>query len=209
MTDARPARPRRSAAQTREHILETAHDLFYWQGIRATGVHQIAAGAGVAPTTLYRVFASKDDLVAAYVERADRLYQEWFTSTIAEAGPDPRAKILSLFDAQSDQVDPTRCRGCPFAMALAELPDKGLPAHRHAVESRARVRDAFRRLTADLAGVTRIDDSDELADRLMLIFEGVYATVTSLGSTGPAVRARALVQTLLPAPSEPEPRPRP
>ena len=61
----------RSSAQTREHVLAVANDLFYWHGIRATGVDRVAAEAGVAPTTLYRLFASKDDLIAAYIERAD------------------------------------------------------------------------------------------------------------------------------------------
>jgi AcrR family transcriptional regulator len=69
-------RTRRTAAQTREHVLAIANELFYWHGIRATGIDAVAAEAGVAPTTLYRLFASKDDLIAAYVERADRLYRE-------------------------------------------------------------------------------------------------------------------------------------
>ena len=60
---------RRTSAETRDHILEVAERLFYWDGIRATGVDTVAAEAGVAPTTLYRLFASKDDLVAAYVDR--------------------------------------------------------------------------------------------------------------------------------------------
>jgi AcrR family transcriptional regulator len=63
----------RSAAQTREHVLGVAHELFYWHGIRATGVDRVAAEAAVAPTTLYRLFASKDDLIAAYIARASLL----------------------------------------------------------------------------------------------------------------------------------------
>ena len=38
-----------------------AENLFYWHGITATGVDRIAAEAGIAPTTLYRLFRSKDD----------------------------------------------------------------------------------------------------------------------------------------------------
>src|SRR3954463_13314738 len=96
MTPASAPRPRRTAAQTREHVLAVAHELFYWHGIRATGVDAIAAAAGVAPTTLYRLFASKDDLIAAYIERADRLYRQWMTeATAAGVGP-PRERILAL-----------------------------------------------------------------------------------------------------------------
>ena len=76
---------RRSGAQTREHVLEVTHELFYWNGIRATGIDRIAAAADVAPTTLYRLFASKDDLIGAYMERAGQLYRDWFDAA-AQAG---------------------------------------------------------------------------------------------------------------------------
>ena len=58
---------RRSSAQTRERVLDATHELFYWHGIHATGVDAVASAAEVAPTTLYRIFGSKDGLVAAYV----------------------------------------------------------------------------------------------------------------------------------------------
>ena len=84
---------RRSSAETREHVLAVAHELFYWQGIRATGVDKVAAEAEVAPTTLYRLFASKDDLVAAYVERADRGYRDWLTAATAAEVGSPRERL--------------------------------------------------------------------------------------------------------------------
>ena len=56
---------RRSAKETRKHVLAGAHDLFDWRSIKGTGVDAVAAAAGVAPKTLDRLFASKDDLVAA------------------------------------------------------------------------------------------------------------------------------------------------
>ena len=36
----------RSSAETREHVLGVAHELFYWHGIRATGVDRVAVAAG-------------------------------------------------------------------------------------------------------------------------------------------------------------------
>ena len=187
----------RTAAQTREHVLRVARDLFYWEGIRATGVDRIAAAAGVAPTTLYRLFRSKDDLVAAYVDREGRLYREWFTAALEAGGPDPRARLLALFDALTEQVQPDQCRGCPFQMALAELPPPELAAHQGAVETKAWVRATLGELTAELATSTPVDDPAELADQLMLVIEGVYASVASLGNEGPARRARALAERLL------------
>jgi AcrR family transcriptional regulator len=187
----------RSSADTREHVLGVAHDLFYWQGIRATGVDRVAAEAGVAPTTLYRLFASKDDLIAAYIERAGRLYREWFDAAAAAGGADPRAQILALFDALAEQVQPQHCRGCPFLMALAEFPDPAHPAHRAAVTVKAWARDRLGQLTADLARGGRRPRADLLADQLSLIMEGTYASAQALSAGGPARHARAAAESLL------------
>lgn len=184
----------RTAAQTREHVLRVAHDLFYWHGIRATGVDRVAAEAGVAPTTLYRLFASKDDLVAAYVAQADEMSRSWISTAIDGAGPDPRQRILAVFDALAKQIEPDLCRGCAFLMTLAEFPDPTLPAHRHAVAAKTWVREQVGELTAQLSDV---DDPETLADQLTLVIEGVNASTQSLGADGPATKARLLAETLL------------
>jgi AcrR family transcriptional regulator len=192
-------RPRRTAAETREHVLAVAHELFYWHGIRATGVDAIAAEAEVAPTTLYRLFASKDDLIAAYIERADGLYREWMTAATPPDVGSARERILALFDALAEQVQPQRCRGCPFLMALAEFPDPQLPAHAGAVATKAWVRGHMGELTAAL----EISDPDALADQLAVVMEGVYASAQALGADGPARRARAIAETLIEAAARP------
>src|ERR1043166_3929511 len=60
-----PAAQNRAAP--RDRIVAAACDLFYRDGIRAVGVDAIAAAAGTNKMTLYRHFASKDELVAAYL----------------------------------------------------------------------------------------------------------------------------------------------
>ena len=193
-------RARRSSAETREHVLAVAHDLFYWEGIRATGVDRVASEADVAPTTLYRLFASKDDLVAAYIEREDRLYREWFDAAVEAGGPSPRGRILALFDALAEQVRPERCRGCPFQMTLAEFPDATTSARRNAVANKAWVRERLGELTGELAETSPIDDPAALADELALLMEGVYASAQASSAEGPAARARALAEALTDAP---------
>jgi AcrR family transcriptional regulator len=178
-------RPRRSAADSRAHVLDVAHELFYWQGIRGTGVDAIAAKANVAPTTLYRLFESKDDLVAAYVERAAERYRSWFEDALGPPDDPARTRILRLFDALGEQVQPERCRGCPFLMALGELPDPEHPAHRHAVALKQWVRGRFH----DLAGAR--------GDQVTLVFEGVYASAQALTAAGPPRAAAGLVGDLL------------
>jgi AcrR family transcriptional regulator len=190
---------RRTAAETREHVLAVAQRLFYWNGIRATGVDSIATEAGVAPTTLYRLFASKDDLVAAYVEANAAGYKEWVTDMTRPELGNPRERILSLFDALGEQVQPERCRGCPFLMTLAEFPDPTHPARVIAIATKAWVRDRLRELTDELSADTTVADPVALGDRLAVVMEGVYASVQALGADGPALQARVVAEILIDA----------
>ncbi len=176
-------------------MLDIAHELFYWQGIRSVGVDKIAAEAGIAPTTLYRLFASKDDLIAAYLQRAHVRYREWFTAAAEAGGDDPRAQILAVFDELLIAIQPDRCRGCPFLMALAEFPDAGLASHREAVAMKHWVHEQF----AVLCERLEVSDPGLLADHLTLLFEGAYASVQAMGLAGPVRQARLLAETLLPA----------
>lgn len=190
---------RRSAKQTREHVLEVAHQLFYWRGIRATGVDLLAAESGVAATTLYRLFPGKDNLVAAYLLRAAEHYREWFDAAAAAGGTSPPDRILAVFDALTEQTRPEQCRGCPFLMALAEFPEPEHPARLAAIE----VKDWVRRRWGELAEafVASRDApsraAEDLADHLALLMEGVYASTQAHGHLGPARRARSLVAALL------------
>lgn len=176
-------------------MLEVAHQLFYWQGIHAVGVDKIAAEAGIAPTTLYRLFASKNDLISAYVERAHLAYREWFSTAIAAGGDEPRDRILAAFDALMVQMQPDRCRGCPFLMVLTEFPDADLASHQQAVAMKQWVHEQF----AELVEGLEVDDPELLTTHLTLIFEGAYASVQALGITGPASQARLLAASILPA----------
>lgn len=185
----------RTAAETRSHVLRVAGELFYLRGIRATGVDLVAAEAGVAPTTLYRLFASKDDLVGAYVERADLDFRDLFTAAVEGAGPDPRDRILAVFDLVLAEVSADAFRGCKFLMSLAEFPQIELPAHRNALAAKSWTRERI----GELVGELGVDDPAELADHLMLIFEGLHASAQSFGPDGPVKRARGLAERLLSA----------
>jgi AcrR family transcriptional regulator len=194
----KPPKQRRPAAETREHVLDVAHELFYWKGIRATGIDRVAAEAGVAPTALYRLFPSKDALVAAYIERAERRYREWFEQATAADGRTPAERILSLFEALAERTRPDICRGCPFMLALTEFPDAEVEAHQSSVRLKQWVRGRLRRLAKDhAASCSNEVEAGRLADHLTLLFEGVYATVQALGPDGPAKRARQLAAGLL------------
>src|SRR5947209_18464322 len=64
---------KRERIPPRARILAAAGELFYREGIRAVGVDAIAEAAGTNKMTLYRHFASKDELVAEYLRERARL----------------------------------------------------------------------------------------------------------------------------------------
>jgi AcrR family transcriptional regulator len=174
---------RRPAGETREHVLAVAHDLFYANGIRQTGVDRVVAAAGIGPTTLYRLFGSKDGLVTAYVEREAAAYSEWMSGLIEDESP--RDGLRAFMRGVAEQVEGSRCRGCPFQIAVAEIPDPAHPAHQAAVALKRHVRDTLR----DLAGTAGAPDPEATGDQLMLLAEGSYAAARSLDSSAISLRA--------------------
>jgi AcrR family transcriptional regulator len=75
-------------ARTRTAIQRHALRLFREQGFQATTMEQIAAAAEVAPSTVFRYFATKEDLavLADYMSMRTRL-TEVFTGQPAELNP--------------------------------------------------------------------------------------------------------------------------
>lgn len=197
-------RTRRSADETRTHLLDVAEQQFYQRGIHATGVDRIAAEAGVAPTTLYRLFASKDDLVAAYVDRYAVGYRAWIESVTSAPGLSPRDRILAFFDGLAGITASDGFRGCPFLMTLAEYPDPGSAAHRIAQDVKSWVRAHLRELVGQLPHLAP-GKADGVADRLALIVEGLYASTAALGADGPARQARSLAALVIDAAREGDP----
>jgi len=172
-----------------------AAELFYRDGIRATGVDTVAARSGVAPPTLYRVFATKDDLVAAYVRRCSAAYRERLETVTATGSA--RERLLAVFTLFAEDATSEPCRGCPFVLVLAEYPDPGSAPHRESVAHKAWVRTLLRELVAQLATESPFDDADVLAEHLTVIAEGVYGVAQSLGGEGPARYARSGAQALI------------
>lgn len=191
------ARPRRSAAQTREHVLTVADELFYRDGIRATGIDTVAARAGVAPPTLYRLFATKDDLVAAYVERCSSAYKDRLTAVSQPSAGTARQRLLAVFTVFADDAVSDPCRGCPFLLVLAEFPDPASPAHVQAVAHKTWVRELLRGLVRDLADDYQLDDPASLAEQLAVVAEGIYGSAQTLGGTGPARHGRDCADSLI------------
>ncbi|MHA6204938.1 TetR/AcrR family transcriptional regulator [Dyella soli] len=102
----------------RERILRTAHDLFYQEGIRATGIDRVIAEAGVTKVTFYRHFPSKNDLVQAFLEFRHERWMTWFRKALGrheDKGVDAVVEAMREWFTQPD------FRGCAFINTVVEL----------------------------------------------------------------------------------------
>src|SRR6516164_7773809 len=95
-TKRRRGAPRRDEPSARTRLVETATELFYQEGIRAVGIDTVVARSGVSKSSLYRTFASKDELIAAFAEEENRRFWRWWDETVRRFDGSPRAQINAL-----------------------------------------------------------------------------------------------------------------
>lgn len=101
----------------RERILLTAHDIFYQEGIRATGIDRLIAESGVTKVTFYRHFPSKKDLIREYLEYRHSYWMTWFADALQRHGNSTKAILPAL----SEWFGDAHFRGCAFINSVAEL----------------------------------------------------------------------------------------
>lgn len=179
----------------RDRVLGAAAQLFYARGIEATGINAITAAAGVAKMSLYNNFASKDELVSAYIEAR---HQEWLglyaarVSTAATAGE----RIAAVFDAYVDHAElgyEYAFRGCGLLNAAAELP-AGSPGrdrvriHKEAVEGILR---------AHLSTLTTPARAAAVAEHCSFLLEGAVARAGLEGNASRLERAKTIAMSLV------------
>jgi AcrR family transcriptional regulator len=174
----------------RERILTVARELFYRSGIHAVGVDAIAEAAGTNKMTLYRHFASKDELVAACLrEFAREVDADWEAFAAAHPG-DPRGQLLAWLQHIGEWLVREAGRGCALANAAVELPDIDHPARRVIREHKS----ALRQRLADLCRDAGLNDPEGFAAEAFLLCEGARIASQSLGSDEPLIRLPVLLK---------------
>lgn len=176
-------------------VFEAARDLFYHRGIRAVGVDEIVCKAGVTKPSLYRAFASKDDLIAACLEESDREVRAEIKLVLEDAGDDPCEQLHALIRYYARKIASPDFRGCPMSNTAVEIPEPGHPG-------RAVLETCKANMRALMVGITRqldIDRPEELADGLVLVIEGGMSAHHIFGSQGPCAAMVATGEALIDA----------
>jgi AcrR family transcriptional regulator len=178
-----------------ERILETASALFYDRGIRAVGVDLIADEAGTTKKTLYDRFGSKDELVAAYLNRRAGRWVDFLTDHLDRQAPDPGPRrVLAVVDALEEWLS-GQDRGCAFVNAYAEIGGTDHPGNEVIRADKRFMRALFVRLV----GEAGIPEPDLVGAQLHLLYEGAIVARTAGGMEKAYDEARAAMHRLLAA----------
>ncbi len=181
----------------RERLLKAAADLFYADGIVATGIDTIIKKAGVAKMSLYNNFSSKADLIEAYI---DERHSEWLSLYIKRlnTATTPQARVLAIFDAYMDHATfeyERGFRGCGILNAAAELPAKSqgreaVRRHKEEVES------LLLQHLLEYPSITS-EKASSVAEHLSFLLEGAMARAGLEGSEEKIQKAKAIATLIL------------
>lgn len=154
----------------RDRIVAAAAKLFYDFGINPVGVEQIRETANVSKRTLYKYFATKEDLAVAAMEQ---LGDAWFDAVTNSSSDDPREKIVHVFRMFEPMAKKDDFFGCIMMNTSIEL--RSTDAHAIDVVRQFKIKlyDYFKE-QAILMGVA---EPAVLAEQLVLLHDGCSAWI--------------------------------
>ncbi|MFC8536694.1 TetR/AcrR family transcriptional regulator [Streptomyces sp. NPDC057249] len=172
----------------REALLDTVEDLFYERGIQAVGMDDVRAASGLPLKRIYRFFPAKEDLVVAMLKHRDRRWRGSLANHV-EKVPDPRERVLAIFDWLAEWFAEPGFRGCAWINACGEL---GPSSQAVLAEVRSH-KQAFHDQIAVWVHATGLP----VVEPVFLLAEGAMVTAGISGDPAPARHARAAAATLL------------
>jgi AcrR family transcriptional regulator len=184
-------------ASKRDELIDAAIRLFNRHGYHATGVDRLMEETGIAKTTLYRYFATKEELIVAALARIDEIAREDMRAFVEAASDDPRERILATFDWLDVWLNQAEFKGCPFVAAAAEYGSVTDPVFQQ-VRLHKRLTLAY---FEELVRAARMTNPRGIARQLVMLHEGAVAFAQVLGPEGVAAEARKAADRLIGQPS--------
>lgn len=181
------------ARNLQEHILQTASELFYSQGIKATGVDAIVKAAGTTKMSLYKYYPSKDDLVVAHLRKSREAMLNRILAGMAARGGEPKQQLLAVFAVFDELLANAAFRGCPFINASAEFAEADSPIQLASAE----FADAFGKILADLARQAGAYDPEKLAKQLAMLISGAIVSEQMRRQSSAMATAAAAAEILI------------
>lgn len=153
---------------------------------------ELIAETGLGKATVYRLFAAKDVLVGAYLERLSAQILGLIDGDITRHG-DARTALLAILGSIDHDLHRPGFRGCPFNNASIEYDD---PAHPARAQARC-YREALRDRLTGLATLLDPASGPALGSQLAVLVDGSYTSAAHLGPDGPAADGLRLARHLI------------
>jgi len=161
----------------RERILAAAGELFSKHGVRGVGVEAIADAADTNKMTLYRHFASKDELIAEWVRGIIAQKEAVWEDISAKHPGDARGQLEDWSRRFAAKLADMEGRGSALANALAELPERDHPARRIIEAHKLREHKRVQKLCEE----SGFQDPALAANMYYLLLEGATSCVQCKG----------------------------
>ena len=160
---------RRTAAETRQQIIDAAYTLFYQVGFIRTGVDAIAEAAGITKRTLYQHFSSKDELIEAVLEHQHQMALERISQWADSISGKPDQMVNTLFEKLAQWANQTDWQGSGFTRAAVEFADQ--PGHPARKAARRHKKELELYLVEKFAA-ENLENVGQLVREVLLLIEG-------------------------------------
>ena len=170
----------------RDRIIDVAGPLFYKEGYRAVGVDRVIAEAAVAKATFYNHFPAKDDLIVAWIEKAEA------SANLNLPPVDGPAPLFAYADHMIDIAQKPWCMGCTYQGTAAEFKDETHPAHAAAIKIKLRTLETITLRARN----QKAKNPQKTSEQVYLFLEGVWVSVRMFGSVAPIKNAKDAVRRL-------------
>ena len=184
-------------AEKKDYLIDTAIRLFNRYGYHATGVDRLMQETGIAKTTLYRHFASKEDLIVAALARVDEQARDEMRAFVEAASDDPHERILATFGQLEIWLDDAEFKGCQFMAAACEFGEPGTLGNDPVFQQARLHKRLYLAFFEELVRAARISSPKTVAQQLVMLHEGAVAFAQVHGVAGVAANARKAAEKLV------------
>ncbi|MEO0404393.1 MAG: TetR/AcrR family transcriptional regulator [Bacteroidota bacterium] len=158
----------------RQHIVQTASDLFYQNGYNATGINEVIAVSGIAKATLYNHFKSKKELCIAYLQFKNTSFSKDIKKYCADRQPG-KAQVLALFDYLGEFYQQKEFNGCWCIKTVAEIPIDEDSIRQEIQSQKVQLISFIDHLLESNRLVSKPAERMNLARRIYLLYEGAVS----------------------------------
>jgi AcrR family transcriptional regulator len=177
----------------KERIIETASDLFYYQGYNQTGINQIIDQAGVAKASMYQHFRSKEDIAVAYLSARHIMWMGKLNDFVSVQNTS-KGKVIGCFDYLMEWLNEVNFRGCGWQNIITDLPKDHDKIRDQAIYHKNDLRKWIHSLLKEEGTYT---EAEELGDEILILIEGAIILSQIQKDNWPIVSAKRACSKLL------------